>query len=70
MSYFDSPISRCEAAHTMVLTDQTQENCAHEHECPPGRICPLAGYFANIHLAERNPQNDRRPSWMSPLRIH
>jgi len=56
MSYLDSPISRCEEAHTMVLIDQTQEQCADEHECPVGRFCPLAGYFADMHSAERRPK--------------
>lgn len=46
MSFIDTPISRCEAAHAMVLTDQTQRECALEHGCPPGRNCPLDGCFA------------------------
>lgn len=45
MSIFDSPIARCEAVHEIVLTDETQAECAREHDCPPGRICPLCGYF-------------------------
>ncbi|HRH74389.1 hypothetical protein [Zoogloea sp.] len=48
MSYIDSPISRCEAVREMVLTDQTQAQCAYEHGCPPGRNCPLDGCFAEI----------------------
>ncbi|WP_347247934.1 hypothetical protein [Zoogloea sp.] len=48
MSYIDSPISRCEAVREMVLTDQTQVQCAYEHGCPPGRNCPLDGCFAEI----------------------
>lgn len=48
MSYFDSPISPCEAVHEMVLTDQTQRQCALEHGCPPGRQCPLDGCFASM----------------------
>jgi hypothetical protein len=48
MSFIDSPISRCEAVREMVLTDQTQRQCAFEHECPPGRNCPLDGCFAEI----------------------
>lgn len=47
MSYFDAPISRCEAAREMVLTDQTQKQCALEHRCPPGQVCPLGNCFAN-----------------------
>lgn len=46
MSTFDSPIARCEAVREMVLTDETQLECAREHACPPDRICPLCGYFA------------------------
>ena len=46
MSVFDSPIARCTAVHEMVLTDETQRECAREHACPPGRVCPLQGYFS------------------------
>ena len=42
MSFIDSPISSCNAVREMVLTDQTQRECALEHGCPPGRNCPLA----------------------------
>jgi hypothetical protein len=45
MSFFDSPIARCEAVRQMVLTDETQAQCAREHDCPPGFKCPLCGYF-------------------------
>lgn len=48
MSFIDSPISRCEAVREMVLTDQTQRECALEHGCPRGRMCPLDGCFAEI----------------------
>lgn len=44
---FDSPIARCEIIEEMVLIDETQEECAREHGCPPDRICPLARYFAD-----------------------
>lgn len=47
MSVFDSPIARCDAVREMVLTDETQAECAREHECPPDRICPLCGYFVD-----------------------
>ncbi|MDX5382944.1 MAG: hypothetical protein LPJ92_07960 [Rhodobacterales bacterium] len=32
----------------MVLLDETQQECAHEHDCPPGRECPLAGRFTEV----------------------
>jgi len=31
----------------MVLIDETQVECAREHDCPSGRVCPLARYFAD-----------------------
>lgn len=48
MSIFDSPIGRCEARKVMVLLDQCQYECAHEHGCPPELKCPFAGYFAEV----------------------
>ncbi|MEO8411923.1 MAG: hypothetical protein ABI478_15245 [Propionivibrio sp.] len=48
MSYIDSPLGICAAEHTVVLTDQTQRQCALEHGCPPGRSCPLDGCFARV----------------------
>lgn len=48
MSFFDGPIDRCEAVHEMVLTDQTQGQCAREHGCPRGRECPLERCFAQV----------------------
>lgn len=45
MTVFDSPIARCSAVHEIVLTDETQAECAREHECPRDRVCPLCGYF-------------------------
>ena len=61
MSIFDAPIARCEAIHEMVLTDETQFECAREHECPADRDCPLKGYFtetsgiSETHLELRLP---------------
>ncbi|THF57700.1 hypothetical protein [Pseudothauera rhizosphaerae] len=48
MCFFDSPIARCEKVHEMVLLDETQQECAREHHCPPGRICPLEGCFTEV----------------------
>jgi len=45
MSTFDSPIARCCVVKEIVLTDETQAECAHEHACPDGQVCPLCGYF-------------------------
>lgn len=48
MTFIDSPIGRCEAVREMVLLDETQAECAREHECPPGRQCPLEGCFSTV----------------------
>ncbi len=48
MSGFDVHFAPCEAVGEMVITDQTQEECACEHGCPPGRNCPLDGCFARV----------------------
>lgn len=45
MCFFDSPIARCEQMHQLVLTDETQAECAREHHCPPDRVCLLCSYF-------------------------
>jgi len=45
MTFLDSPIGRCEAVREMVLLDETQKECAHEHGCPEGCDCPLKGWF-------------------------
>lgn len=69
MSFFDSPIARCEAIHELVLCDETQLECAREHDCPPNRICPLSGYFTeksgiSEETFEQLPRvSRRRTSW-------
>jgi hypothetical protein len=45
MSFFDSPVGRCEVVREMVLLDETQQECAGEHGCPAGLDCPLKAYF-------------------------
>jgi hypothetical protein len=53
MSIFDAPIAPCNAVHEMVLTDETQAECARDHACLPGRQCPLQGFFTETSgLAE------------------
>ncbi|BAL22986.1 hypothetical protein AZKH_0640 [Azoarcus sp. KH32C] len=48
MSFFDSPVGRCEVVREMVLLDETQAECAREHGCPRDCNCPLKGYFTEI----------------------
>jgi hypothetical protein len=57
MGGVDISVSRCEEAGEMVLTDQTQHECALEHHCPKGTQCPLDGCFA-VHsgVAEPHPE--------------
>lgn len=45
MCFFDSPVGRCEAVRELVLLDETQQECACEHGCPPGFDCPLKNIF-------------------------
>lgn len=54
MNYQHLPTARCELAHATVSTAQTQAECARQHNCPPGRLCPLGACFANIHAANRS----------------
>jgi len=41
----------------MVLTDETQAQCAREHDCPPGFKCPLCGYFVDSSDASEDIEN-------------
>ena len=60
MCTVDAPIARCEAMHQMVLLDETRKECAFEHGCPPGQVCPLAGCFARRSgLYEAHPEIGR-----------
>lgn len=58
MSTFDSPVARCEVVREMVLTDQTQLDCAHEHDCPADSGCPLCAYFAAAGESAEEPPPD------------
>jgi len=64
---FDSPIAPCTAIREYVLTDQTQAQCAREHDCPPERVCPLHGYFVAAGADAANDEDPmttkRRPVW-------
>jgi hypothetical protein len=62
MTFIDSPIARCEAMRTMVLTDQTQGQCAREHDCPPGTICPLCGWFVEEADTGRKATSEPHPN--------
>jgi len=50
MSFLDSPVTRCETARTIVLTDQTQAQCGQENTCSPKLPCPLESFFGELSL--------------------
>jgi hypothetical protein len=45
--------------HTMVLTDQTQRQCACEHDCPSGFACPLEDCFSGTEVRAAAPPKAR-----------
>ena len=61
MCTFDAPISRCEAMHCMVITDQSQRQCATEHECPKGMQCPLGECFTGVEPRQAAARSGRHP---------
>ena len=57
MCFLDSPFSACDVVHEMVLTDETQAECAREHGCQKHRACPLCRCFTDTSgLAECHPE--------------
>ena len=52
---FDSPIEHCPVCGQMVILDQTQVECAREHDCGIEVPCPLQRYFTGIDF--NVPQN-------------
>ncbi len=53
---FDSPIHECAVCGQMVLLDQTQRECAREHDCDGGVVCPLEQYFIGIDFSVAQPK--------------
>ena len=49
------PFARCQAQHLMVRIDRPQRQCALEHACAQGGVCPLDACFANAYEAYRRP---------------
>jgi hypothetical protein len=49
------PVVRCELMHLMVPIDQTQRQCALEHHCSAGCVCPEAAYFSEVKEAYHSP---------------
>jgi hypothetical protein len=59
MVTFDSPVGRCERCGEMVLLDQTQRECATEHNCKKSP-CPLQTEFAGREFKEHAGHPPRR----------
>ena len=66
MSFIDSPMARCEFAHAIVLTDETQAECSREHECPPGTACLLCGYFTETSGVSEEPVREALARHQTP----
>ena len=49
---FDSPFDFCTVCREYVLLDQTQRQCAREHQCAGVEKCPLQKYFTGIEFRE------------------
>ena len=48
---FDSPIEACPVCGQMVVLDQTQRECAREHQCNTDVECPLRKYFTGLDFS-------------------
>ena len=51
---FMSALYHAPAISSATAAGAAPRECAREHECPPGRACPLCGYFTDP--AERSAQ--------------
>lgn len=47
---FDSPFEFCSVCRQYVLLDQTQRQCAREHDCSEAARCPLRRCFTGIEF--------------------
>ena len=43
---FNSPLHYCPLCRQYVALDQSQSECAREHDCSPEQPCPLAHLFS------------------------
>ncbi len=57
---FDSPIAQCRICGQYVVLDQTQAECAREHDCSTSSPCPLEGFFAGIDFSIEQPKEKLR----------
>ena len=62
---YDSPFEFCRVCRQYVLLDQTQPQCAREHECDGTFACPLARYFSGFDfgtaaMATEHPSHRKR----------
>lgn len=45
MCSYDTLICVCPVINDWVRIDQSQADCSHEHQCPPGQACPIGDQF-------------------------
>jgi len=57
--YFDSPFEFCPVCKQEVVLDQTQAECAAEHDCE-GIECPLARYFSGKEFHESDARSSEK----------
>jgi hypothetical protein len=55
MPFFDSPFERCSVCNSYVVLDQTQRECAEEHQCVSER-CPLMSFFTEGQARRAQPE--------------
>lgn len=59
---FDSPFDFCPHCGEIVLLDQTQIECAREHQCDPKQVCGLQNLFTGIDFSmpqKKEPTHDQ-----------
>ena len=60
MCSYDALICPCPVIGDWVRIDQTQVDCSREHDCLPGQVCPIEGYFQTTHATlSESPQRCR-----------
>jgi hypothetical protein len=52
---FNSPLNYCPVCRQYVALDQSQRECAREHDCSPAEPCPLAHLFT-VHAPGTVPE--------------
>jgi hypothetical protein len=59
---FDSPFEYCKTCGEYVLLDQTNAECAREHNCRDAAGCVLRRFFTGIEFRKAEAATDGRPA--------